>query len=173
MESGGVGEPEAAQEGQEVERAETYSLAELTIDLLEDLPEDALLAVVGAYSLTPTEQRSTALLSHPPEADLMEVLLSHEGLVVDMPVDLVARGRRVLHRVLAEWEKELRERICPLRATRKLRRAELIAGIAAILAGFLSLGASIIGALAVLLARFHLDELCDGWRAPQPAVELG
>jgi hypothetical protein len=159
MESGGVLEPRAVQESAAGLRFDTVALTEP----LEDLPEEALLAVIGAYSLTPIEQRSTVLLRDAPEEITAQLI--QEGLVVDAPVDLVLRGRKAVRRVLAEWEEELREKVCPIRARKRVRRAELVSNVAVLLAGLLSLAAGVIAAIAVYLARFCLDELCDGWPA--------
>jgi hypothetical protein len=165
VESGGViDEPDVGS----TEEALSLSSIELIADPLEELPEDSLLALIGAYSLTPSEQRSTALLRHAPEE--INVLLLQEGLVVDTPVDLVTRGRKTVTRVLADWGDELRERICPLKARRSVRRAELVANVAAALATLLSFGAGVIAVIAVYLARFCLDELCDGWPGPRPVA---
>lgn len=165
MESGGVLEPRADAETEAELDAETV---ELLIAPLEDLPEEALLAIIGAYSLTPIEQRSIAVLKHAPEE--INTRLAEGGLVVDAPVDLVIRGRKIVRRVLADWEEELREKVCPIKESRGLRRSEMIAVVAAILAGLLSLAAGVIAAIAVYLARFCLDELCHGWPGPQPAT---
>jgi hypothetical protein len=162
MESGGVLEPEEVQESD----ADLLSASFALTEPFEELPEETLLAVIGAYSLTPDEQRSTAVLRHAPEE--ISVQLLQEGLVVDAPVDLVVRGRKTIRRVLADWEEELREKICPLRARRGMRRAELVANVAAILAGFITLSAGLIAPVAVYLARFCLDELCHGWPGPRP-----
>jgi hypothetical protein len=118
--------------------------------------------------MTPSEQRSTALLKHAPEE--INALLLQEGLIVDTPVDLVTRGRKTVERVLADWGDELREKVCPLRARRGVRRAELVANVAAALAALLSLGAGVIAVIAVYLARFSLDELCHGWPGPRPVA---
>lgn len=167
MESGGVLEPKPI----EASEAELRSgLVDFAADPLEDLPEEALLAVIGAYSLTPTEQCSTAVLRHAPEEVTAQLL--REGLVVDTPVDLVIRGRKTVQRVLADWEEEMREKICPIRARRGVRRAEVVANVAAILVGLLSAGAGVIAPVAVYLARFCLDELCHGWPGPRPVAPV-
>jgi hypothetical protein len=165
VESGGViDEPDVGA----TEEALSFGSIKLIADPLEDLPEDSLLALIGAYSLTPSEQRSTALLRHAPEE--INALLLQEGLIVDTPVDLVTRGRKTVERVLADWGDELREKVCPLRARRGVRRAELVANVAAALAALLSLGAGVIAVIAVYLARFSLDELCHGWPGPLPVA---
>jgi hypothetical protein len=165
MESGGVKDEPDFEQTEEVLSSDSI---EFIADPLEDLPEDSLLALIGAYSLTPGEQTSTALLRHAPEE--LNAPLLQQGIIVDASVDLVTRGRRTVERVMADWGDELREKICPLRARRGMRRAELVANVAAVLAILLSAVAGVIAAIAVFIVRFSLDELCDGWPGRRPIV---
>jgi len=164
MESGSVGEPETTRE---IVAGGWYVEAEEAVDNpLDDLPEEALLALIGAYSLTPLEGRNAALAKYA-EGDLI-ALLREKEFDLDTSVNLVRRGRETVERVLADWRDELREKICPLKGRKGLRRADLLALVSSALAALLSLGAGVVALIAYYLVRFSLDELCDGWPRPAP-----
>jgi hypothetical protein len=164
METGGVGEPETTRG---ISASQWYLEAEEAVgDPLDDLPEEALLALIGAYSLTPIESRNAALAKY--AEDDLTALLREKGFDLDTSVNLVRRGKETVERVLGDWRDDLREKICPLKTRKGVRRADLLALVSSALAALLSVGAGVVALIAYYLVKFSLDELCDGWPQPLP-----
>ncbi len=133
----------------------------------DPLSDDELLSLLGAEALTDREKIAAAVSTYAPPG--IAERLESEGLFGrDEIVDLVQRGRSVLERAVEARREELRRLLCP--AYGKASEKELVFGAAPILGdeltkAILHTGEPISAGVAagILVVRYGLDKLCDGF----------
>jgi hypothetical protein len=137
------------------------------VQRLESLSDDELLSFLGAASLTDGEKIAAAVSVYAP-ADIAERLESEGLFGRDQIIDLVDRGKALFERVVDARREELRRLLCP--AYGNVPEKELVFGAAPILADELTkvilhagepISASL--ATAILLVRYGIDRLCEGF----------
>jgi hypothetical protein len=133
------------------------------IDRLLPLSEDQLYSAIGASQVTPDQRLTAVIVSYAP-GDVI-ASLGEVGIIEPHDVNLVALGRRTARRVIEEWGDYLREQVCQL-WRKKPRKRDLALGIAAALAGLISVGAGVLAMIAAAIARFLMQELCEPERTP-------
>ena len=63
---------------------------------------------------------------------------------------------------MADWAEQLRASVCPL-WEKKPKLNDLAMGIALVLIPLIGGWTAIVAAIALLIAKYLVDELCEGW----------
>ncbi len=127
-----------------------------------DLSEDELLAVIGAYEVTPEQRLGAVIRIYAPE------VAASIGVGAPAEVDLTLLGRRRVQRVLEDCGEAIQPRVCALWRNRVPER-ELALNIANALTLMLGVVAAILAAIALYIARYGMEKLC-GPRAKRAKI---
>jgi hypothetical protein len=143
-------------------------------DALADKPDEELFAVLGAAGLDTADHVAAALAAWAPDA---AADLDADGLFpTSKVVDLARRGRELLDEVVANATDELRERVCVVHVEKPAERdlvlaaSPLLSDLILLKLGVINPPGAVVVALAFLLLRYGMNQLCDGYRSPPPTA---